>query len=290
MVLAQLLGSVPPATFMQEHFLRLPFALAGGCRDFTHCGDWPTVERVLSSPEADVIVGSAKQRYEGPLPKSLEEARPLLEQGLTVGVRHAERHEDSLAQLATAFAADFFAPIDIHLYGAPAGQPGFGWHYDAEDVFVLQTTGKKEWWLRKNTVNPWPLVETLPRDMKYEREIMPAMRCLLAAGDWLYIPAGYWHRTESLEESISLSVGIESPSALSVFDFLRPKLLESFRWRQRLPPAGASAVASERELLAQYQALFQELGADLAKILSQEKTAAGFLAHLKQRSPPPESE
>ena len=289
MVLAQLLGSVSQAAFMQEHFLRLPFALAGGCADFCHCGDWRAASRILSSPGADVIVGSAKQRYDGPLPKSLEETKALLAQGLTVGVRHAEKHDAALGNLARQFAADFRAPIDVHLYCTPAGQPGFGWHYDAEDVFVLQTVGKKDWWLRKNTVNPWPLVETLPQDMKYEREIMPAMRCLLAAGDWLYIPAGYWHRTESAEESISLSVGIESPSAMSVFDFLRPQLLDSLRWRQRLPPAGAAAANSDSELVAQYQALFQELGADLAKLLANPKTAAAFLNSLK-RPPGPAGE
>ena len=281
MVLKQLLGSVSPAAFMQEHFLRLPFALAGGCAHLAACGDWPVVERALSSPEADVIVGSAEQRFDGKTPTSLDEARQLLAQGLTVGIRHAEKHDDSLAELAGSFAADFAAPIDIHLYCTPAGKPGFGWHYDAEDVFVLQTRGKKEWWLRKNTVNPWPLVETLPKDMKYEREIMPAMRCLLAAGDWLYIPAGYWHRTECQEESISLSVGIESPSAVNVLDFLRPQLLESLRWRQRLPPAGAAASLSERELLEQYQALLRELGTDLARLLANPHTAEAFLNSLK---------
>ena len=282
MVLAKLLGSVSQAAFMQEHFLRLPFALVAGCSHLAACGDWPVVEHVLSSPEADVIVGSAEQQFEGKTPTSLEEARHLLSQGLTVGIRHAEKHDVSLAELARAFATDFLAPIDIHLYCTPAGKPGFGWHYDAEDVFVLQTRGKKEWWLRKNTVNPWPLVETLPRDMKYEREIMPAMRCLLAAGDWLYIPAGYWHRTECQEESISLSVGIQSPTAMNVFDFLRPQLLDSLRWRQRLPPAGEASPLAHDELLAECQALFESLGADLSKLLADKRTAEAFLNHLKQ--------
>lgn len=199
MVLAQLLGSISQQTFMQEYFLRLPFALAGGCSDFCQYGNWRTVERVLASTAADVIVGSINHRYDGPMPKSVEEARQLFAKGLTVGVRHAQKHDSALGKLASEFSTDFFAPVDIHIYCTPTGQPGFGWHYDAEDVFVLQTLGQKEWWLRKNTVNPWPLVETLPQDMKYEREIMPIMRCLLAAGDWLYIPGGYWHRTVSTD-------------------------------------------------------------------------------------------
>lgn len=250
--------------------------------NFCPCGDWATAERVLSSPQADVITGSATQRYEGSLPATLAEARALLAKGLTVGVRHAERHDSALGQIARDFATEFLAPIDIHIYCSPGGYPGFGWHYDAEDVFVLQTLGKKEWSLRKNTVNPWPLVDTLPEDMLYEREIMPVMRCLLSAGDWLYIPAGYWHRTLSIDESISLSIGIESLSAMRVYDFLRPQLLESLLWRQRLPPAGTASQLSDGELLEQYEALFKALGSDLVKMLSVKTLPAAFLAALRK--------
>jgi 50S ribosomal protein L16 3-hydroxylase len=130
-------------------------------------------------------------------------------------------------------------------------------------VFVLQTCGSKEWEPRKNTVNPWPLVETLPADMRHEREIMPVLRCLLAAGDWLYIPHGYWHRTRAAEESISLSVGLRSAAALDVFDFLRGELLSSLKWRQRLPPAGAASPLGPEELSRRYRELFADLGADL---------------------------
>lgn len=282
MVLEELLRGAGTGSFMREHFQRLPFALGGGCSHLLACGEWRVVERIVASPGADVIVGSAEQRFGGQLPKSIAEARRLLDDGLTVGIRHAEKHDDSLANLACGFAADFLAPIDIHLYCTPAGRPGFGWHYDAEDVFVLQTHGQKEWWLRKNTVNPWPLVETLPKDMRYEREIMPVMRCLLSAGDWLYIPAGYWHRTDCQEESISLSVGIQSMTGIDVYDFLRPQLLESLRWRQRLPPAGEAAPLSPVELLAELQTLFESLGADLAKLMADKRTVERFLDYLKQ--------
>ena len=45
---------------------------------------------------------------------------------------------------------------------------------------LCSASGRKTYSLRKNTVNPWPLEETLPADMKYEREIMPLMQCRLA--------------------------------------------------------------------------------------------------------------
>src|SRR5262249_27039897 len=150
----------------------------------------------------------------------------LLAEGCTLGIRHAEKHDPGLARLAEGFRRDFASPVDVHLYCTPAGRPGFGWHYDAEDVFLLQTQGTKEWFLRKNTVNPWPLAEPPPADMRYRLELMPLLRVTLAAGDWVYIPCGYWHRTEAgSEESISLSVGVRSPSAVDVYDYLRRQLL-----------------------------------------------------------------
>ena len=278
MVLEQLLGDVPRSTFLEEYFLRLPYARAGGCRHLTHLATWQTVESLLARPGVDALAGREGKRWQGESPPPAAQLRAILDQGYTLGVRHAERHDPGLGELAAGFGRDFAAPVDVHLYCTPAGQPGFGWHYDAEDVFVLQTAGSKEWELRKNTVNPWPLVETLPADMRHEREVMPLMRCLLRAGDWLYIPAGYWHRTRAGEESISLSIGLLSASAMDVYDFLRGRLLGSLRWRQRLPTAGQASTLDDADLLRRYRELFTELGRDLAYLLGREDVAREFLA------------
>jgi ribosomal protein L16 Arg81 hydroxylase len=144
-------------------------------------------------------------------------------------------------------------------------------------VFIVQTAGNKEYSLRKNTVNPWPLEETLPANMAYEREIMPLARCELSAGDWLYIPAGYWHKGASREASISLAIGVMAPAALDVFDFLRGKLLHSLRWRQRLPLCGEIASDPDKTRAA-YSDLFLELAADAAKELRDESLVDAYLA------------
>ncbi|HQU43617.1 MAG TPA: cupin domain-containing protein [Pirellulales bacterium] len=202
----------------------------------------------------------------------------MFDDGYTVLVRHAERGHAEIAELAAGFERDFRAAVDVHIYCTPADQHGFGWHYDAEDVFILQTAGSKEYSLRKNTVNPWPLVEALPSDMRYEREIMPLSRCLLSAGDWLYLPHGYWHKAEAREASLSLAVGVMSPAALDVLDFLRQRLPDSVRWRQRLPVVGEASPLTAEELLEQHREMFAELGADLAEWLGNEQLVRGFIA------------
>jgi ribosomal protein L16 Arg81 hydroxylase len=273
-----LLTPIPPGEFLDRHYLKLPFASQGGAADFIEYGTWQTIGAILRDPSADVMLVRQGERWSDSLPVEESRARDLVAEGYTLLVRHAERHDPRLRELAEGFEADFAGPVDVHLYCTPGGQHGFGWHYDAEDVFILQTTGCKEYSLRKNTVYPWPVVETLPTDMRYERELMPLMRCTLRAGDWLYVPAGYWHMGQAEEEAISLAVGVLSTTALDVLDFLRRELPDSLLWRQRLPTPGRASNWTAEQIVEEYVRLFGALGADLARRLQDAEFVRRFLA------------
>ncbi|MBW3541155.1 MAG: cupin domain-containing protein [Planctomycetes bacterium] len=287
MTLERLLGDTSPAFFLEQVFARQPFSMAGTATarsgrlqpaaDLCNLADWSTIERSLAAPDADLMLAREGRRYDGPLPRTLDAARHFFDEGWTLLVRHAERHDERLAQLAEGLSRDFAAPVDVHLYATPAGQQGFGWHYDAEDVFIIETAGEKEYSLRKNTVNPWPLIETLPRDMKFEREQSPLMQCLLAAGDWLYIPNGWWHVARAKTHAISIAAGVLAPAALDVFDFLRRRLVDSLLWRQRLPITGEAAPLSEDERLDRHRELFAQLADDLARTFKDEAFLRSWL-------------
>jgi len=280
MNLQSLLGDFPIAQFVADNYQRLPYSAAGLATAFCELGTWEALTAILSRDDADVLV-CRRNEQAGPAPRTGDEARRLVHDGYTLLVRHAERHDRRLADVAAAFARDFAAAVNIHMYCTPGGQYGFGWHYDAEEVFIVQTTGRKQYCLRKNTVNPWPIEETLPADMRYEREIMPLVRCELAAGDWLYIPSGYWHMGESRETAISLAIGVQPHTAVDVVDFLRPQVVQSLFWRQRLPVAGAAAACGEEELREHYAAVFKQLGEELLKMLSDPRQAEAFLEDLR---------
>jgi 50S ribosomal protein L16 3-hydroxylase len=275
--LQTLLGEMPKHRFVTEFYQRLPYSTAGHAKPFCPLGDWAALIGVLAAEEADTLVCRQNELFPGDRPRGDGAARNLLEQGYTLLVRHAEQHDSRLAQVAAAFEQDFAAAVNIHMYCTPSEQFGFGWHYDAEEVFIIQTVGRKQYSLRKNTVNPWPLEETLPANMKYEREIMPIMRTELQAGDWLYIPAGYWHKGESRELSISLAIGVEASTAIDIFDFLRPHLVESLFWRQRLPVLGAASNRNQTEQHAELARLFCDLAAELQKELTKPKRIEQFM-------------
>jgi ribosomal protein L16 Arg81 hydroxylase len=279
MKLESLLGDFPLRRFVAEHYQRLPYSAAGNACALCELGTWEMLTNLLARDVADVLVCRRNEQHSGDAPRSVDEAEQLIAEGYTLLVRHAEKHDERLREVAAAFARDFAAPVNIHMYCTPGGQYGFGWHYDAEEVFIVQTTGRKQYSLRKNTVNPWPI----------EREIMPLMRCELAAGDWLYIPSGYWHMGESRETAISLAIGVQPRTAVEVFDFLRSQIVDSIRWRQRLPVAGAAATDGEDELREQYAAVFNELGQELSKRLSDSRLVAAFLAQIRASQPGPQS-
>jgi 50S ribosomal protein L16 3-hydroxylase len=283
MALQTLLGSRSRQSFADEYLHRLPLALPQTAKEFCPLGTWETLQSILRHP-ADIMVVKQGKRYEGQDPQDLHELRALSADGYTILVRHAERHHEQLSQLAKSFQRDFCAPVDIHVYVTPAGTHGFSWHYDAEDVFIIQTAGTKTYSLRKNTVNPWPLVETTPDNMRFERELMPLMQVELHSGDWLYIPCGYWHKADAAggeEAAISLAVGVMSPAAIDLLDFLRPRLLSSLLWRQRLPTAGEASSLTAEEWDARIREVSSMLADDLSSVLRDQYLAQRYRERLR---------
>jgi 50S ribosomal protein L16 3-hydroxylase len=277
-VIEQLLGDLPPRKFLEQIYTRAPHSVPGGAAGFTSFGGWPAVEEILRAPDADAFLAREGQMWEGGRRPTFAESRERFGQGHTLVIRSAEKHDPELGRLAAGFREDFAAPVNVHVYCTPAERSGFRWHYDPEDVFIVQTHGTKEYQLRKNTVNPWPLLEQMPKDLKYEREVQPFWTCVLRAGDWLYIPTGWWHSARGVEgESITLAIGLMTPAAIELLDLLKKELLSSVVWRQRLPTLGKAAGASPEELLQTYRSLFTDLGRDLSRLLADEAFARRFL-------------
>lgn len=269
--------------FVETYYQKFPFAAGGNLKSSSALCSWDSIVPLLVNPKSDVMVCRENLLYEGLLPQSAEGITRLCDLGYTFLVRHAEHHDDELARLARSFSAEFLGAVNVHVYVTPPHNFGFGWHYDAEDVFIFQTQGQKEYSLRKNTVNPWPVVDAIPQDMGYERELMPLMRCSLKRGDWLYIPAGYWHKAEAKELSISIAVGVLSPTVLDIFDFARRQLIQSLAIRQRLPHLQASDALSDRTESSQLRECVVQLKQEFARVLDQENFLGQFLEHAQAK-------
>ncbi len=283
-ILCELTEETSCEAFLENHYLKRPFAQAGGCRAFLLTDVSAEIESLLRAG-SDVIVGKQGEQYGGKLPTDKLSADLILQSGYTLGFRHVDRTIPKYAQLSGRFQAALNAPIDVHLYCTPADQPGFGWHYDAEEVFVLQVSGSKHWYLRKNSVHPWPLMYAIPSNQRYEREQTLVEHCFLAEGDWLYIPSGYWHKTIAGAASTSLSVGARAATATDYYDFLRQRLIQSIFWRQRLPSPRPHSDLNLTNLKSEYRAVAETLVEQLTEEMLRSSTIEEFIAQRREPDP-----
>jgi ribosomal protein L16 Arg81 hydroxylase len=199
--------------FASEHFQRAPFARAGTAQAAMPLLTWETVAGLIDAgSKPDMLVVRNATLYDV-APGTQEAAAELFRRGCSLVLRRCERHDRGFRMLADAFAERLQGDVSIQVYATPAGYQSFGWHYDCEDVFIAQTAGTKEYFLRENTVNPRPRLSAMPRDMHFERETSPAMASTLVPGDTLYIPRGWWHVARAREDAFSISVGVLSPDA-----------------------------------------------------------------------------
>lgn len=206
------LGDLSREEFDREHFQRAPLALPRVARRAIPLLTWSTVLELVPKQTDMLVVRNGVLRGDPP-PATFPEALALFRDGWSLVLRRCERHDAGLRGLAEAVAAEIEGDVQIQAYLTPGGHFSFGWHYDCEDVFIAQTGGTKEYRLRKNTVNPEPTLDAMPRDMQYERETTPMIAATLVPGDWLYIPRGWWHMAHASEDSLSISVGVLSPAA-----------------------------------------------------------------------------
>jgi ribosomal protein L16 Arg81 hydroxylase len=178
--------------------------------------DWNKLGRVLASePPPDVLVAADGRLVDVRSPRTLAAARELMGKGLGIVARNAERHDVELAALAHAFARDLPGQVQVQLYATPASTQTFGWHYDFEDVFIAQTAGEKDYYFRANTVTSEG-AEPRPDFGRVRSETSPLHASRLLPGDWLYIPSRWWHLVRSLEDALSISIGVVPSARLLV--------------------------------------------------------------------------
>jgi hypothetical protein len=197
-------------SFEARCFGREPYARPETASRAADLLSWEELGEVLAAQGADVLSVDRGQVSPGPPPRSLLEARELLDRRISFVVRRAERCSERLRRLAGEFAGELGGEVKIQIFATPAGCHAFGWHWDAEHVFIVQAAGIKEYFLRANTT---PVSIGVPDFGAIANEKSPLSKVRLHRGDWVYIPARWWHVGVAREEAVSMSIGV-APLAL----------------------------------------------------------------------------
>jgi 50S ribosomal protein L16 3-hydroxylase len=202
-------------SFQAEYFGRCPLKLEKAAFSYRRLLNWDLLAEIFESKHANCWLPK-----DGRLPDASEagtsgrlttaEAMQGFTQGRTILIRHSERAQTTLAEIARDFEIEFRAAVDLQLFITPAHGQGFDWHYDIEDVFIIQSTGFKDYFLRKNAAEgrPTQVVPAATLTELHERSCGETEIVRLAPGDALYIPAGHWHKAVAVTDSFHLSIGV----------------------------------------------------------------------------------
>lgn len=207
-VLEQWLGETTLPEFRAVYLQRAPFAIPSTAGASCELLDWNVLCEVLAAPARDVLVVARGSLVDAPAPRDAHALGFYLRNGVGLCVRNAELHHANLHRVAESIAAAFpGSEAHVQLFVTPAKTYGFSWHFDDEDVFIAQTAGQKDYYFRENTVAP----DERARGAVFGRftdERSTILTARLHAGDFLYIPAKWWHMAQCLEDSLSISVGV----------------------------------------------------------------------------------
>lgn len=267
--------------FLLKHFTRLPYSSQSGAKEFTHLLDWQAIAEIIEKKNSILRIVKDGQMTRDYTQESYLEAKEFYKNGHTLLIKNAEKSHDGFKSICNDFAQSFHTEVDIQLYCTPENNNAFNWHFDVEEVFILQARGSKEYSIRQNTVHPYPLVSSISKDMGFEKETSDLeIKVLLKEGDWLYIPSGWWHIARTQSESMHISIGLMPRSAVDVAGFLPGYLARFPFWRTRLPiHKNFANVADEK---AFYQEAFQTLATDLASKVNDPEFLDRFLESMKQ--------
>jgi 50S ribosomal protein L16 3-hydroxylase len=204
--------------FARDYLRKQPFARPSSARSAIAVFGWGTLERLLTNdPAADLLVIARGKLVDLPRPRTLAEVRALLLEGVGLVIRRAQQLDAGLARLAASLTQNIPGEVHVQLFVTPAGTHSFGWHYDEEDVFIVQTEGSKDYFFRDNTVETHRPLGAAADFTEFGNEVSAIGTARLIGGDWLYIPARWWHVAKCVEDSLSISLGISpEPSWLAV--------------------------------------------------------------------------
>ena len=147
----------------------------------------------------------------------------FMDHGFSLSVTRIDDYAPHLKTLSKSIRAALREQIKIGAI-VTTGQGGaFRLHYDPEDLIILQVEGRKRWKIfGPPVINP--VVGAVPPAAPPEDKLI--FDEILEPGDFLFLPAGNWHRCEN-ESARSLHLGIffQPPNGLDVIKSITSQLL-----------------------------------------------------------------
>lgn len=203
--------------FLREYWQQKPVVLKRFFPTFDDPIDENDLAGLAQEPEIDArIINNIDGNWhveQGPI----EDFERLCKGKWTLLVQGVDKYIQDVASIMAPFS---FIPSwrldDLMVSFATAGA-GVGAHIDQYDVFLVQGKGKRRW----RVGEPGDYSETFPHPKLRQIEGFDAIIDVeVEPGDVVYVPPGWPHNGETIEDSLTYSVGFRAPDNLQLAESL----------------------------------------------------------------------
>ena len=238
---------------------------------------FPDVRLVQGDRDIDASAYSNSSGTVDPLQlaKQFENGATLVFQGL-------HRIIPALSHTCAVLGRHFSSRVQANAYLTPSESQGFRPHWDTHDVFVLQVSGRKRWFIYNSPVRLPLQGQKCDPDVDTPGELLEEFE--LEAGSWLYLPRGVMHSAHSTDAtSLHITLGL---LGFTWADFLTEcvaaSALDRVTLREHLPIGFAGPNFS----LEQRQRLIREKLADLSTNLDSQHVWKHFATEVVSNNRP----
>lgn len=234
--------------FLRDHwgksFVRIPGQPGRFANDFS----WAELNEILGTHDfvlsrAKLVRGGktvdpAQYTTQGRGLRSLKAGSMVnhLSAGATLIVDEIDEFSPGVRKITESCQREFRTWTCVNLYASWRKQNGFDLHWDTQETFMVQVSGRKHWKVYAPT-KAFPLPadqDKLPKPSE-----PPVWEGILEDGDVLYVPRGWWHIAASVDEpSLHLTVTIMPPEGTDLLESLVAELRDFAHVRRNLPLPG----------------------------------------------------
>jgi ribosomal protein L16 Arg81 hydroxylase len=227
-VFDELIAPLSRERFIAEYWTKKFLHLRGPKSRFTPMLPWEELNHLLEwhcppQPQLrlfqDGVMVDLRRYIDGPvgsLKLNAGSLITLLGQGASMVLDAVHEVAPRVAHLNDSLQEAFGCTSVANLYAGWRTQKAFDVHWDPQEVFVLQLSGRKRWQVFAPT-RLHPLSDD--SEKAPEPKAQPLWDGVMNDGDMLYLPRGWWHVAFPLDEpSLHVSFGVEPANGA---EFLR---------------------------------------------------------------------